>query len=305
MPFSTEQKRLFDLMYTKACDLRDENKLVTLLFQMLELLQKADEAYVAYVLPLHMGIHPKNRGGKRMSPLAMQKKGHKIYVVGFTPKLCGPDRAIAFEVDPASKHIEKHTLQITSASESFAQYRPGTLRGGSVGCGHLNQWLAAVGCGAKTDFKDLCDPGKSHIPPRLVTEGKDALKNAVNFGLEWLMIRSGIEKDYPEVPSIIQRALNIEHHVGEGSSEPSDNDIRWKNRSNLLITIFDARIDQERYSLTSKRFSLIMAVEYRWFCMHHILSLSYRNRRWVNIFIFVLPRRIVGRTALVGSSKSN
>lgn len=163
MPFTTEQKRLFDAYYEKAKSMSDQSRLVALVYKMIELLDQADESYEICINPMHMGIHPKNRGGKKMQASTMQKKGHKIWSVGFVNQLCGPDRAVAFENDPLSNHCEDWTIKTTSGNKMFAQYKPGTVRGGSVGCSHLNQWLAAVQYGAESCYDDWTEDGSKKI----------------------------------------------------------------------------------------------------------------------------------------------
>ena len=113
--------------------------------------------------------------------------------MGFTFKLCGPDRAIPFENNPTTNNCEKHTLETTRTSEYFANFVKGSIRGGSVGCGHLNQWLAAVKDGAKTIYSKLCDPGKDTISTHIVTNSNEELKTAVQHGLIWFMVRYTIE----------------------------------------------------------------------------------------------------------------
>ena len=217
MPFASENKRVFDEMYKKACELKDEAKLVTLMYHMLKLLRDAQLGFDTQVHPKQMGIHPKNRSGKKMVATTMQKKGNKIKNVGFATALCGTDRAVAFEVNPMTNHIEDHTIATTSASKLFATYEKGVIRGGSCGCGHLNQFLAAAHDGAETQYSDLCDVGDTKFSWRVVAKGNVDFENAIQNGIVWFMIKWEIERDYPELPSIIQRGLNVEHHVGEGS----------------------------------------------------------------------------------------
>ena len=67
----------------------------------------------------------------------MASKGAKIVNVGFTFKLCGKDRAIAFENSPVTNHCELYTIETTVGNPMFYQYKANTVRAGSVGCGHL------------------------------------------------------------------------------------------------------------------------------------------------------------------------
>jgi len=194
----------------------EDAKIVILVFQMLGLLGDAGEAFEAEMNPKQMGIHPKNRNGKKMQHASMHKKGMKFYTVGFRLQLCGSDKAIAFENNPTTNDCEQHTINLTSSSNYFASYARGAIRAGSVGCSHLNQWLAAVQDGAQTDYETLCEHGKTNICTRHVVEGNDELERAVFKGLKWLLIKWQIAVEYPELPQLIQRALNVEHHVGEG-----------------------------------------------------------------------------------------
>ena len=164
-----------------------------------------------------MGIHNKNRQGKKMIDVTMQKKGNKVTNVGFRLELCGPkDRAFAFEVNPLNNNIEDHTIAVTSSSDKFANYSRGVIRGGSVGCGHLNQFLAAVRDGAESCYPELCNHGDNRLSKDIVAKDNAAYADAIDNGITWYMFKYQLEVDYPEFPAILQRALNVEHHVGEG-----------------------------------------------------------------------------------------
>ena len=98
----------------------------------------------------------------------------------------------------------------------FYQYKANTVRAGSVGCGHLNQFFAAVRCEATTNEPSLQVPGKKIMDKHRITSGNRDLADAVEHGLEWFIIKHQVETQYPELPELIQRALNVEHHVGKG-----------------------------------------------------------------------------------------
>ena len=80
-PLSTQQR--MDAIYAKANSCADNAKVVSMVFEMLGLLENSNQVYHTDVHPKRMGIHP--------------KKGAKIHKAGFSLKLCGPDRAVAFE----------------------------------------------------------------------------------------------------------------------------------------------------------------------------------------------------------------
>ena len=111
-------------------------------------------------------------------------------------------------------------MKTTSSSPLFATYKPGTIRGGTVGGSHLNQWLAAVATEAESAYDEWCEKGNTKINKRKVidesTSDSESLENAVNRGITFTMIRNSIERKYKNLPGLLARGLNVEHHVGEG-----------------------------------------------------------------------------------------
>ncbi len=207
----------FEKLYNQALACKDgDTKIVKLFDQMLTILILSGEAVEMELPPKMAGIHKANRFGKLMVHRTVHKKGAKIVRVGFSWKLCGPDKAVAFEDDPETRSCERVTIELTSSSDRFATYTPGNVKVGSVGCGHLNQFLASVGDNVPTDEASLCEHGGSTMSSTLLCAKDEGLKKAVNTGLRWTVVNHGIEKDYPMLPSIFQRALNVEHHVGQG-----------------------------------------------------------------------------------------
>ena len=176
-------------MYAKALSCRDDSKLVQLVYKMMKLCEQSDEAYVQNMSSESIGIHPANRSGKQMNAAKMHKKGFKIHKVGFASVLCTKEKAVAFEDHPPKKLCEQHTLQCTDASKSFGQYSPGTIRAGSCGCSHLNQWIHAGNNGAETPYKELCESGKSTMSKATMCHDNDELLRAMDDGLQWTVIK--------------------------------------------------------------------------------------------------------------------
>ena len=42
------------------------------------------------------------------------------------------------------------------------------------------------------------------------------LKSILETGLKWTVIGSDMEMQFPKLPHLIQKSLNVEHHIGEG-----------------------------------------------------------------------------------------
>jgi len=206
----------FEAMYKQATECEDAAKLVCLVYTTIDILLADGAAYSQHLKPEHMGVHPANRAGKKMVDLSMQKKGFKIWKAGFSLKLCPKEKAVAFEDNPSTLAAEKHTIAITSRSQLFGQYLPGSVQAGSVGASHLNQWLHAATSGAQSQYTELCDKGSDRISRGMAEGQNDDLRVSFLKGLEWTMIKWQIAEMYPLLPSWFQRALNIEHHIGQG-----------------------------------------------------------------------------------------
>jgi hypothetical protein len=214
---SAELKAKFEKLYDTANKMVSDVQLVTIWQKMIDLLLLAQLAYEAMIPCLHMGVHPRNRGAKKMNPVTMHRKGSKVMGVGFNIRICNKEKAVAVENNPTSNNCEKHTMELTKDSDMFANYVPGTVRAGSLGCSHLNQYLAAGACGAKTPFTaHVADEGSSCMSKSRMMELNDDLAKVMETGLTWTVVKWQVEEAYPKLPDIAQRALNIEHHIGEG-----------------------------------------------------------------------------------------
>ena len=223
MVMSTEQTKLFTAYYEKACAMNDDAKIVKLSAMMIQLLTDGGDAVEKWVHPKRMAVHPANRGGAKMQSLKMFQKGAKIVDVGFLLSLCGPDKAIAFSNNPKDDLIAKNHFNNTAGNEHFANFVVGDIEAGSSGCGHLNQFLAAIIDGATLtsgiDGTKLCEPGSNKLSRRVIVASQptDELDKTLESGLKWTVIHHRIEEKYPRLPFIVQKALNTEHHIGEGA----------------------------------------------------------------------------------------
>ena len=218
MPLSGSQLKEFEELYARSLQQAagQDAKLLQVCTRMIEILTAAKEADICRVKPHTAGVHGKNRGGKRMQASKMMRKGAGIVRAGFSWELATPSKIVAFEDHPTIKHIEAATMELTKTSPMFGRYDDGTIKVGTVGGGHLNQFLHAVNCGVPTDQPALCKAGEDVISKRLLVEGDSRLADALDNGLKMTVINWRIEEAYPGLPSVLQAALNIEHSIGEG-----------------------------------------------------------------------------------------
>ena len=222
MGFTTEQETKFDAMYKSAQGLKaDDTMLVKLKDDMIKIMLAANEAKVKTVHCKSMAPHPKNRGGSKMQYQKIYAKGAKIIKVGVSLTKCGPDAAVAFQDDPTTKAIAKTHVAHCKTSEHFAQYDD-SIECGSVGCGHWNQFIACIhdGCEVPREFQaKLCEKGRTKLDADRLCRDQPVLRALVDDGLKVTVVRYTIEKKYPKLPNIFQKALNVEHHIGEGGHD--------------------------------------------------------------------------------------
>ena len=211
-----EVKAEFETLYNKCVDAgeSEEAEIVKSMYDMIDKLKADGGAYVTDLHPRFVGIHPSNRSGKKMSGRAFQKKGNKVCKGGFSLRLCSKDKAIAVEAN--GKDVEEHTMWIVAGQPEFGKYNLNEIRVGSCGCSHLNQYLLAVSSNAKCVDPAFCEPGTDKFNIRIRRPTNADLAHALEKGLEWTVIKASVARAYPAFPGMLQRALNVEHHIGEG-----------------------------------------------------------------------------------------
>lgn len=218
---NSQQKAEFDAMYKTARDATDDGRLVQLKDSMLAVLISANDAKEVYIPPKCVVPHPANRGGSKMSYTKVWTKGIKIIKVGVSLSACGPDRAVCFDTDPEHKMGQDH-VALCKTSPHWASYTDAeNCEVGSVGCGHWNQFLACIADGTlvPTQYMNdakIVESGQTNLDPQRLARDQPVLDDLLTRGLKWTKIKHTIQKAYPELPSIFQKALNVEHHIGEG-----------------------------------------------------------------------------------------
>ena len=222
MPFSAEQKKIFDEAYAKALSCNEDNqKILQLGKLMIKLLLDNDEAVIKQMDAKSVVPHMDNRGGSRMQAQKVYAKGKKILSVGFCPDLCDETEAICFGIfTPVGNESVMNFLEYSQANPAFANYKMENVEGLSVGCGHLNQFVAAVKDGRPVPegFKSceaLVGLGGAQMTGRMDKDHiikKDSefygggLAKVLDAGLKWTYIRPHVEPSYPKLPFLLQKS---------------------------------------------------------------------------------------------------
>ena len=224
MGFTTEQSATFEALYKQAAAVNDDLKIVQLADEMTELMIKSGEAQVKNIGVARVVPHRANRGGSLMEIRKVYSKGSKIMGVGFSLGRCDHKRAVAFQVKPGDDRDVKAFVEYAKGSPHLATFDSTSVEACSVGCGHLNQFLAAVDeeCEVPPEFHNHPDlfgaQGGAKLDKYFLCKSQAQLSSTLEIGLKWTFIPYKFELLYPKLPHFIQKALNSEHHIGEGET---------------------------------------------------------------------------------------
>ena len=201
-------RKMFEKYYHKAEQCKDnDDRLVQLVDLMVGLLKASGRAKEKHVHPKSMA--PSSRQSWRQP--GMFRKGSKIIRVGVPMSRCGPDQAIAFENNPITNNVRTNMRKtISSAPLHFQEVSTGEamIEAGSVGCGHFNQFRAAIidGREVPVEFRIvLCEPGKKHLDPERLCKDQHVLKKLLDLDLKFTVTQADVETEYPKLPSMIQK----------------------------------------------------------------------------------------------------
>ena len=191
-------------------------KIVQVAERILKLLKDNDLSYIMKIKSRFVGFHRRNRYGDGINAIDAIDLIKEIFDVGFSRTMVKP---MCFEISAAD--TETHSINNYVAEAASGMLAPcpiGSLKFASVGCGHTNQGIRAI------DAECMCDSA-----PEMTMDGKfnlDKIKaadpnlaDAVIEGLEWLVICSEVEEAFPELPEILQEALNIMNQLARPESE--------------------------------------------------------------------------------------
>ena len=144
MGFTVEQSAKFEALYRAVTNVEDNTKLVQMVDELIKLMIDNGEAQVKNISVSRVVPHAANRAGSLMEAHKVYKKGAKIMAVGFSLARCDHRRAVAFQAKPGDTSGIMNFVKHANRSPSFANFNAEDVEACSVGCGHLNQFLAAI-----------------------------------------------------------------------------------------------------------------------------------------------------------------
>ena len=139
-------------------------------------------------------------------------RGVKVKSVGCRMEVAKRD-AIGFQDHPIHRHVAKYTMLQCQQRPDMAQYDSQSIQIGPAGCTQFNQSRAMV-----HDERPCTDPTVSEDGKMSKKKCfKDAvMMKAILYGLLWKIFMWQVEAAFPDIPTIVQRALNAISQMAEG-----------------------------------------------------------------------------------------
>jgi len=152
-------------------------------------------------------VHPKNRGRHLVGVWESQKHGDEIlFSGGWSDKKC--EDATAFKVPPPPLDNDAIETNAKLVANSKGLIPPNGIKEiMSVGGSHTNVFLRMVKACIKALTKRLGGESGS-LGPHLY-QGRPEFQYNVEHGMIWTVIHWAVEVVWPNMPTYIQRALNI------------------------------------------------------------------------------------------------
>ena len=186
----------------------DEGKLCSAVRRILAHLLEQNQAYRAQLHPDEVGIHPSNRDGGGVEESHVHALAAKIATLGFLWDQCSG--AVCVEDD---KHmtIADFTVATLSACPRLAPAEKSRIRYGSLSCSHTNQFLRSAAASVLCDIPEISDNQRMSASKMCI--GDNALADALEKGLQWLVIKADVIANFPELPTLIQSSRNAPGHL--------------------------------------------------------------------------------------------
>lgn len=180
---------------------KEDSRLVSVVEEVLQLLEADKMAWRVRIPPLLVGVHPENRNGYGVSAPEVHRLGSDVVSMGWSP--AATYHAVC--VEDSDGKVGSFTEKLAKASPGLGSVSASQIKYGSLSCSHTNQFLVALHCEVESEHTNLTVDGRMS-PNKL---SKDPmLKDALENGLTWLVISGSVPATYPSLCELVQAARN-------------------------------------------------------------------------------------------------
>lgn len=171
--------------------------------------------------PKMLGVHPANRNGLGGIASEVHALGEQIAGLGWSS--AAVSGAVCVEASDEGRLFTERLWQNTPL---LAKYKANEIKALPLSCGHINQFLAAVVDACESECAALTEGGR--LSQGKLSAGNRLLAAAFVEGIEWLFLKSNVERLYPKFCKLMQFAKNA---VGQLQRQESEVQLLLKIRA--------------------------------------------------------------------------
>ncbi|CAL1147545.1 unnamed protein product [Cladocopium goreaui] len=185
-----------------------------------ETMVQAGLAWPRTEVPSQVLCHPKNRAGIMLNAWDVHAKGAKMLELGIAMNKI--QESVAFEVSTkGSTKQQQLQANIQLVESSHNQLAPVTGQERLLSCSssHLVAFCRAVLHGCQTQEPSLKAKTNGQLSLAALANSQDGLVTMCEQGWTWLVVSSLVEEAFPDLPTLVQQALNTTQAVSQGQGE--------------------------------------------------------------------------------------
>ena len=175
-------------------------------WEQIKLLFKKNSIGSVYNMPSDQcGVHHKNRGKYGVGGSESIHHGDEILQMGWSWEKCADAAAFACPPPPFDADDQQSNLQLQLLSQGLIP--PLTqLKLLSIGSSHTNTFLRQVNAGVRCSVARIAENG--HLNKEHLSVGRPGFAEALDTGLKWFVMHWQAPYVWPELPTLVQGALN-------------------------------------------------------------------------------------------------
>ena len=174
-----------------------------------ETMVQAGLAWPRTEVPSQVLCHPTNRAGIMLNAWDVHAKGAKMLELGIAMNKI--QESVAFEVSTkGSTKQQQLQANIQLVESSHNQLAPVTGQERLLSCSssHLVAFCKAVLHGCQTQEPSLKAKTNGQLSLAALANSQDGLVTMCEQGWTWLVVSSLVEEAFPDLPTLVQQALN-------------------------------------------------------------------------------------------------
>ena len=179
-----------------------------------ELLEREKLAWYQQAPPEHVGCHKSNRSGEGVGAMQSHNHGYEICMQGWSWRKASDAVAVEYVGDEESKTFNEQLVALSDGM--FPPLASMTLL--SISASHTNAFLRSVKAESKSACPKLAD-SMGFLNKEAICMNRGGLRQAIERGLNWLVLSNAVVKEFPDIIDMVQKAMNTRAHENQSEFE--------------------------------------------------------------------------------------